>query len=57
MHLMEYYEPIKMVIFADCCKISMLSSLFNYDMLLCDQHTYKLKWSIIEKNKDDTSKF
>lgn len=42
MHLTEYYEAIKMVIFADYWKISMLSSLLKYDTWLYDQHTYKL---------------
>lgn len=42
MHLREYYEAIKMVIFADYWKISMLSSLLKYDTWVCEQHTYKL---------------
>lgn len=42
MHLMEHYEAIKMVIFADYWKISMLFPLLKYDTWLCDQHIYKL---------------
>lgn len=53
MCLIEYYEAIKMLIFADYWKISMLSSLLKCDTWLCDQHSYKLTQSWASWNKKE----